>query len=444
MSDLSQKLINGDALDSFAKKLNDKIQDDIKEVDTKVSTHNHDDKYYTESEIDTKLANKADKEHGTHLTLGTGSGNAFRGDYGNTAYNHSQAAHAPSNAQKNSDITKAEIEAKLTGAITSHTHNYAGSSSAGGAATSANKVNTDLTIKLNSGTTEGTNLFTFNGSAAKTINITPSSIGAAASSHGTHLTLGTGSSNAYYGDKGKIAYDHSQAAHAPSNAQKNSDITKAEIEAKLTGEIATHTHAGESIYYLPADAFTVTKGSSTSGSYLSTKWNVANASGITEPYDGMIIAIRVPSAGLSTAGVVLSIDGGTTYHPVVFNTSTVLTTYYSVGSTIIVTYNSTQTATAYLTSNTKTTPAGVWQISDYDSDKKTGTTNKVNAKMFIIGASKQSSSGQTTYSNVNCYIGTDNCLYSNGLKVASVDDIPEGTTEITTDIIDQAFTGAGL
>ena len=29
---------------------------------------------------------------------------------------------------------------------------------------------------------------------------------------------------------------------APNNAQKNSDITKAEIEAKLTGEITTHTH----------------------------------------------------------------------------------------------------------------------------------------------------------------------------------------------------------
>lgn len=35
--------------------------------------------------------------------------------------------------------------------------------------------------------------------------------------------------------------------HAPSNAQKNSDITKAEIEAKLTGEIASHTHAGGSL-----------------------------------------------------------------------------------------------------------------------------------------------------------------------------------------------------
>ena len=72
-----------------------------------------------------------------------------------------------------------------------HTHNYAGSSSVGGA---ANSVKTKLTIKLNNGTTEGTNLFTFNGSAAKTVNITPSAIGAAASSHGTHLTIGTGAS----------------------------------------------------------------------------------------------------------------------------------------------------------------------------------------------------------------------------------------------------------
>ena len=39
---------------------------------------------------------------------------------------------------------------------------------------------------------------------------------------------------------------HVAAAHAPSNAQKNSDVTKAEIEAKLTGEIASHTHAGGS------------------------------------------------------------------------------------------------------------------------------------------------------------------------------------------------------
>ena len=69
----------------------------------------------------------------------------------------------------------------------------------------ANKVNSNLIIKLNNGATEGTNLFTYNGSAAKTINITPSAIGAAASSHGTHVTadtvksaLGTGSGTSKY------------------------------------------------------------------------------------------------------------------------------------------------------------------------------------------------------------------------------------------------------
>ena len=36
---------------------------------------------------------------------------------------------------------------------------------------------------------------------------------------------------------------HASSDHAPSNAQKNSDITKEEIEAKLVGDIATHTHS---------------------------------------------------------------------------------------------------------------------------------------------------------------------------------------------------------
>lgn len=95
--------------------------------------------------ISTTIAGKANKEHGTHLELGTTSSTAFRGDYGNTAYNHSKAAHAPSNAQKNSDITKAEIEAKLTGNITSHTHSYLPTS--GGTITGSLQVNDTLTSK---------------------------------------------------------------------------------------------------------------------------------------------------------------------------------------------------------------------------------------------------------------------------------------------------------
>jgi len=44
----------------------------------------------------------------------------------------------------------------------------------------------------------------------------------------------------------KSGYDgavtHAGSAHAPSGAQVNADITKSEIEAKLTGEITSHTH----------------------------------------------------------------------------------------------------------------------------------------------------------------------------------------------------------
>lgn len=47
----------------------------------------------------------------------------------------------------------------------------------------ANKVANALTLQLNGGTTSGTNKFVYDGSAAYTVNITPASIGAAASSH---------------------------------------------------------------------------------------------------------------------------------------------------------------------------------------------------------------------------------------------------------------------
>ena len=54
--------------------------------------------------------------------------------------------------------------------------------------------------------------------------------------------IGNSSTTAFRGDLGAVAYNHSQQAHAPSNAQRNADITKAEIEAKLTDIIETHTH----------------------------------------------------------------------------------------------------------------------------------------------------------------------------------------------------------
>ena len=54
-----------------------------------------------------------------------------------------------------------------------------------GTADNATQVKNSLIVTLNSGSTEGTTKFTFNGSAQKTVNITPGSIGAATSAQGT-------------------------------------------------------------------------------------------------------------------------------------------------------------------------------------------------------------------------------------------------------------------
>lgn len=51
-----------------------------------------------------------------------------------------------------------------------------------------------------------------------------------------------------------------------------------------------------------------------------------------------------------------------------------------------------------------------------DTKNTAGTTNNTGKKMFLVGAESQAANPQT-YSNSNCYIGTDNCLYSGGTKV---------------------------
>ena len=122
-------------------------------------------------------------------------------------------------------LTKANIEKVLTGNITSHTHNQyltsytetdptvpswakeaskptytaseVGALAAGGTAVNASKVSNSLTLKLNSGTTEGTNLYTFNGSAAKTLDIKAGSNVTLTASSGT-LTISSSYTNTTY------------------------------------------------------------------------------------------------------------------------------------------------------------------------------------------------------------------------------------------------------
>lgn len=99
----------------------------------------------------------------------------------------------------------------------------------------------NLVIKLNSGATEGTNLFTYAGTAAKTVNITPSSIGAAASSHthtGSDITGLTGLRALVTDTSGNIT-----PSAVTSMELGYLDGVTSNIQKQLSGKAASsHTH----------------------------------------------------------------------------------------------------------------------------------------------------------------------------------------------------------
>lgn len=110
----------------------------------------------------------------------------------------------------------------------------------------------------------------------------------------------------------------------------------------------------------------------TSSPYCFAKWNLTG-SDLTELKDGATLIYKVPVAGNASYGTCLSIDGGTTYHPVVTQTNTHIGTRYGVGTMILLVYDSVQTLSVYGSSagvGSKTAAAltGCWRVvNDYDS-----------------------------------------------------------------------------
>lgn len=264
--------------------------------------------YYTESEVNAKLADKSDTGH-THnyagsssaggaansvkgtlsfSTAGDGVTSSFNGSTSRKISYNSIGAAAASHTHTKDQITdfahnhddryytEEEINAKLAEkSDTDHTHaylpdttKYAGSSTKGGA---ANSVANALTVKLNGGTTEGTNMFTFNGSAAKTVDVTAGGVGAYTKAE-TDALLAT-----------KQAYgSYAASSHAHGNITTDGKITATVVTSatgvlvydsnnKIQRATAAQTRAiigaGTSSLTLGTTATTAAKGNHTHSTY---------------------------------------------------------------------------------------------------------------------------------------------------------------------------------
>lgn len=103
-------------------------------------------------------------------------------------------------------------------------------------------------------------------------------------------------------------------------------------------------------------------GTSSSNPRRSAKWYVNNVCGVTTPYNGMKIAVKIPIPGDGYAGLVLSINGNNNedYHPVLYNDQT-MTTHYGTNTVKYFVYDANGSSLAYLEDNVRVQVNGVWK-----------------------------------------------------------------------------------
>lgn len=95
--------------------------------------------------------------------------------------------------------------------------------------------------------------------------------------------------------------------------------------------------------------------------------------------------------------------------------------YNSKGTSSVVPSNENRTYDVKLDSNSKAYVSVPWVNNNDDTKNTTGTTEKTGTKLFLVGATSQSTStggSGVTYTNSGVYIGSNNCLYSGGFIVS--------------------------
>lgn len=231
------------------------------------------------------------------------------------------------------------------------------------------------------------------------------------------LALGETSSTAYRGDRGKIAYEHSQSAHARTDATATAGSTT-NGKIKINGsDVTVYTH--------PSYA------AKTSGLYKITVDATGHVSAVAAVEKSDITALGIPGSGYThpthtshAAGIYkITVDS-------LGHVSAATAVAKGDLTSIIGNFGA---ASASAAGSTGLVPApakgdqakflradGKWIVpTDTNTDTKNtaGATNNT-SKLFLIGATSQGANPQT-YSNSNVY-ATAGRLYSNGRMLLDI------------------------
>ena len=298
--------------------------------------HTHDDRYYTEAEMDTKLGGKADAEHShDDLYYAKSEVDAKFSDVAAPAWDSisgKPTAFTPTDhTHDDRYYTEAEIDQKLQGlptaghkhtksditdfpalgtaaaknvgdfAAASHTHNYAGSSSAGGAANSANKLN-----KNAGSATQG--VYFKDGVPVAMPHTLGKSVPADAKFTDTNTWRGvqdnltsTTTDQSLSANQGKVLKGLVDGKAASSHTHDDRYYTESEMNAKLNGKAnASHTH--DDRYYTESEMNTKLNGKANS-SHTHNYAGSGSAGGTANSVNGLTFAAQTtdPGAGSSLA-----------------------------------------------------------------------------------------------------------------------------------------------
>ena len=298
--------------------------------------HTHDDRYYTEAEMDTKLGGKADAEHShDDLYYAKSEVDAKFSDVAAPAWDSisgKPTAFTPTDhTHDDRYYTEAEIDQKLQGlptaghkhtksditdfpalgtaaaknvgdfAAASHTHNYAGSSSAGGAANSANKLNTNA-----GSSTQG--VYFKDGVPVAMPHTLGKSVPADAKFTDTNTWRGvqdnltsTATDQSLSANQGKVLKGLVDGKAASSHTHDDRYYTESEMNAKLNGKAnASHTH--DDRYYTESEMNTKLNGKANS-SHTHNYAGSGSAGGTANSVNGLTFAAQTtdPGAGSSLA-----------------------------------------------------------------------------------------------------------------------------------------------